>query len=48
MMYDQNPDGSINRSSVTLGGGAASGGAVIHNVAAGTAGCRRGRRGPVE
>ena len=35
--YDQNPDGSVNRNSVTLGGGAAGGGAVIHNVAAGTA-----------
>ena len=37
VMYDQNPDGSVNRNSVTLGGGAANGGAVIHNVAAGTA-----------
>jgi autotransporter adhesin len=37
VMYDQNPDGSINHNSITLGGGAAKGGAVIHNVAAGTA-----------
>jgi autotransporter adhesin len=37
VMYDRNPDGSINHNSITLGGGAAKGGAVIHNVAAGTA-----------
>ncbi|MFM0109262.1 YadA family autotransporter adhesin, partial [Paraburkholderia rhynchosiae] len=32
VMYDQNPDGSINRNSITLGGGSASGGAVLHNI----------------
>ncbi|WP_158608936.1 YadA-like family protein [Paraburkholderia sp. RAU2J] len=37
LMYDQNVDGSLNRNSVTLAGDAASGGTVIHNVAAGTA-----------
>jgi autotransporter adhesin len=37
LMYDQNADGSVNHDSVTLGGSAASGGTVIHNVAAGTA-----------
>ena len=47
LMYDRNPDGSVNRNSVTLGGGAASGGAVIHNVAAGADDTGRGRRGPV-
>ncbi|WNC91092.1 YadA-like family protein [Paraburkholderia sp. FT54] len=35
VMYDQNADGSVNRNSVTLGGDAASGGTLIHNVAAG-------------
>nr|WP_246290932.1 YadA-like family protein [Paraburkholderia fynbosensis] len=37
LMYDQNVDGSLNRNSITLAGDAASGGTVIHNVAAGTA-----------
>jgi autotransporter adhesin len=37
LMYDQNADGSVNHDSVTLGGSAASGGTVIHNVAAGIA-----------
>lgn len=35
VMYDQNADGSVNKNSVTLGGDAASGGTVIHNVADG-------------
>ena len=35
VMYDQNPDGTINRNSITLGGGAAGGGAVLHNIADG-------------
>jgi autotransporter adhesin len=35
VMYDQNADGSVNRNSVTLGGDAANGGTLIHNVAAG-------------
>jgi autotransporter adhesin len=35
VMYDQNADGTINKNSVTLGGDAANGGTVIHNVAAG-------------
>jgi autotransporter adhesin len=35
VMYDTNPDGSVNKNSVTLGGDAASGGTVIHNVADG-------------
>ncbi|NKJ45340.1 hypothetical protein CIC12_00985, partial [Burkholderia sp. SG-MS1] len=37
LVYDQNLDGSLNRNSVTLAGDAASGGTVIHNVAAGVA-----------
>jgi autotransporter adhesin len=36
VMYDQNPDGSMNRNSITLGD-TASGGTVIHNVADGVA-----------
>jgi autotransporter adhesin len=33
VMYDRNPDGSVNRDSVTLQGDPASGGTQIHNVA---------------
>ena len=35
--YDRNPDGTVNKNSVTLGGDPAAGGTAIHNVAAGTA-----------
>jgi autotransporter adhesin len=35
LTYDQNADGSVDKNSVTLGGNAASGGTVIHNVADG-------------
>ncbi|MGF6902960.1 YadA-like family protein [Paraburkholderia sp. GAS348] len=35
VMYDTNADGSVNKNSVTLGGDAASGGTVIHNVGEG-------------
>ncbi len=35
VMYDTNADGSVNKNSVTLGGDAASGGTLIHNVADG-------------
>ncbi|OUL74675.1 hypothetical protein CA603_41045 [Paraburkholderia hospita] len=34
--YDTNPDGSVNYNSITMGGGNASDGTAIHNVAAGT------------
>lgn len=34
-MYDTNADGTVNRNSVTLGGDAASGATVLHNVANG-------------
>ncbi|WP_168663443.1 hypothetical protein, partial [Paraburkholderia sp. SG-MS1] len=37
LMYDRNADGSVNLASVSLGGSAASGGTIIHNVAAGIA-----------
>jgi autotransporter adhesin len=36
--YDTNADGSPNYSSITLGGGSAAGGTVIHNVGQGTTG----------
>ncbi|MFL9882989.1 YadA-like family protein [Paraburkholderia agricolaris] len=35
LMYDTNADGTVNRNSVTLGGDAASGATVLHNVANG-------------
>jgi len=35
--YDRNPDGTINKNSVTLEGDPAAGGTALHNVAAGTA-----------
>ncbi len=35
--YDRNADGSVNKSSVTLGGESASGGTIVHNVADGVA-----------
>jgi autotransporter adhesin len=37
LMYDRNADGTIDRDSFTLGGSAANGGTVIHNVAPGIA-----------
>ncbi|WP_245254082.1 YadA family autotransporter adhesin, partial [Paraburkholderia sp. LEh10] len=38
VQYDKNADGSVNYSSITMGGGNAPDGTVIHNVAAGTDG----------
>jgi autotransporter adhesin len=37
VMYDTNPDGSVNKTSITLGGDPAAGGTVIHNIANGVA-----------